>query len=331
MQCVLFLISLLFVGGTPAFGQAANAQNASHSGFAAVLRGDNLIVVGGLLQFEGNARAVTANYSVNMHTGEAASISTDVIFSNWNAAALLGGVVYVSGGMSLISREVGRSGVYSTGFSDAFAAYDIANDTWRRLPDMPTTAIGHCSFANGLNIYVVGGQQERSMRPFRSPYVTATRILQFSIPDNRWSWMDAPAGVLSRFAACTRRGDEYFLMGGYREGPATKEVWVWNFITNTWSRGPDLPNAVSGATATLLDEAIYLAGGSVYSDQSGTPTLVDDRRVWRLRNGAEEWEAVGELTQQRTGHAMTSWNDGIFLIGGVARRRPPGLWIERIN
>ncbi len=334
--CLFALIGLLFASPT-AVAQPANFQTAfRHSGFASVLRGDDLIVIGGLVGVEAGTRPVTANYKVDMRTGDAMSISTDVIFSNGNAAALLGDIAYVSGGMALVSQRL-PSGAYSTGFSDAFAAYDIANDSWRRLPDMPTTALGHCSFANDGSVYVVGGQQERPMRPFRSPYTTATRILQFSIADNRWSWIEAPVGALAQYAACTRRGDEYFLMGGYRDGPASKEVWVWNFVTNTWSRGPDLPNAVSGARAITHGDAIYIAGGSVYHDVNGAATRVVDHRIWTLENGAQEWAVAGEISEGRAGHALVAWTDRIFLVGGMAldrpldRPRPLGLWIERIN
>jgi N-acetylneuraminic acid mutarotase len=330
----LTIVGILSASAPTAIAQSTNVRpDIVHHGFASALDGENLFVIGGLLNFEGNTRRLTANYKINLTTGDTASISTDVIFGNGNAAALWQGAIYVSGGSALVSHGIGNSGVYSTGFSDAFAVYDIANDTWRTLSDLPTTAIGHCSFANDGSVYVVGGQQERSMRPFRSPYITATRVLRYSIADDRWSPIETPEGVLSQYAACTRLGDEYFLIGGFRDSVASNEVRVWNFADNTWRRAPDLPNAVSGAVATTHEGAIYVAGGSTYSDVNGAVARIDDRRIWRLREGAQEWEVAGEISAQRFGHAMISWNDGIFLIGGQASggQRPPGLWVERLH
>lgn len=236
----LIIVGILSASAPTATAQSTNVRpDIVHHGFASALDGENLFVIGGLLSFEGNTRRLTANYKINLTTGDTASISTDVIFGNGNAAALWQGAIYVSGGSALVSHGIGNSGVYSTGFSDAFAVYDIANDRWRTLSDLPTTAIGHCSFANDRSVYVVGGQQERSMRPFRSPYITATRILRYSIADDRWSPIETPEGMLSQYAACTRLGDEYFLIGGFRDSVASNEVRVWNFANNTWRRAPD--------------------------------------------------------------------------------------------
>ncbi|MEQ1707937.1 MAG: kelch repeat-containing protein [Terricaulis sp.] len=305
----------------------------THQGFAAVLQDDTVFVIGGLISYEGNTRPVTDNYKINLGTRSVTRISTDVIFSNSNAAAFWDGRIYVSGGSALVSHQLNAySQAYSTGFSRAFAVYDIANDSWERLPNMPTTAYGHCSFASGGNVYVVGGQQQRSPRPFMSPYVTATRLLRYSIADRRWTWMDAPAGILTQFAACTQLGNEYFVIGGHDGRSLSNTVWAWNFEANTWRRAPDLPHAMSGAKATTYDDAIYVAGGSSPADANGQSSGAD-HPVLVLRNGAEQWEVVGQASAQRFGHAIAAWNDGVFLIGGnaIGSPRPSGLWIERIR
>jgi hypothetical protein len=130
----LTIVGILSASAPTAIAQSTNVRpDIVHHGFASALDGENLFVIGGLLNFEGNTRRLTANYKINLTTGDTASISTDVIFGNGNAAALWQGAIYVSGGSALVSHGIGNSGVYSTGFSDAFAVYDIANDTWRTL------------------------------------------------------------------------------------------------------------------------------------------------------------------------------------------------------
>lgn len=130
-------------------------------------------------------------------------------------------------------------------------------------------------------------------------------------------------------AACARLGDEYFLIGGNRNGVPSKEVWAWNFEANTWRRAPDLPRARVGAEATTMGGAIYVSGGHFSDDPSSQ--LVDDRSIVRLQNVAGDWQSVGELAISRVGNAMVSRGEEIFVVGGASRAVGfQGLAIERI-
>ena len=197
MICALAIFGVGFANLPVAFAQSASAEGRfEHRWFASISQGDEVFVFGGLLAFPGNTRRFTANYRLNLANGTTTSLSSDMAFSDGNAAALWQGVVYVSGGSALNYHDLG-GGAHATGYSDAFGAYDIANDRWVRLHDMPTTALGQCSFANDGSVYIVGGIQKGPIWLFRSPYLAATRVLRFSIATANWSWMDVPSGALA--------------------------------------------------------------------------------------------------------------------------------------
>jgi N-acetylneuraminic acid mutarotase len=179
------------------------------------------------------------------------------------AGALIGDVIYVVGGRPPAGN--------------AFEAYDISDNAWTPLPDLPQTFPDRnhlAAAAIGGKVYVAGGRY--SGGSFGDPrtdsldvYDPALRTWQQRRP------MLRVRGGLNGIAAfgC------FFTWGG--EGSSIGEpndVYpdhdVYDPRTDTWTELPNLPVPVHGVTgAAFLDGLIYMPGGGTRSGGTSGSTL----------------------------------------------------------
>jgi N-acetylneuraminic acid mutarotase len=167
------------------------------------------------------------------------------------AAAVIDDKVYVAGGRLPAGN--------------AFEVYDIGDDGWTALPDLPQTEPERnhiAAAALGGKVYVAGGRH--SGGSFSDPltdaldvYDPATQMWQAAAP------LPRPRGGVNGIAAygC------FFVWGG--EGANIGEpnnvfpdLDVYHPGEDSWMRLPDLPTPVHGVTgAAFLGGLIYIPGG----------------------------------------------------------------------
>lgn len=178
------------------------------------------------------------------------------------AAAVIDDQVYVVGGRPPAGN--------------AFEVYDISDNAWTELPDLPQAFADRnhlAAAALGGRVYVAGGRYNGGS--FSDPITASLDI--FDPQTRTWSAgapMLRPRGGVNGIAA---RGC-FFVWGG--EGTGTGEANdvfpdhdVYNPRTNTWTRLPPLPTPVHGVTgAAFVDGLIYMPGGGTRSGgSSGSP------------------------------------------------------------
>jgi N-acetylneuraminic acid mutarotase len=179
------------------------------------------------------------------------------------AAAVVGDKIYVVGGRPPAGN--------------AFEAYDISDNMWTSLPDLPTAANdrNHIAVtAIGGKVYVAGGRYDGGS--FSSPMTDRLDI--YDPGTNLWTpgaALPRPRGGLNGIAAfgC------FFTWGG--EGSNIGEpnnVFpdhdVYNPRTNMWTSLPDLPTPIHGVTgAAFVNGLIYMPGGGTQQGGSSGSRL----------------------------------------------------------
>jgi N-acetylneuraminic acid mutarotase len=167
------------------------------------------------------------------------------------AGAAIGDKIYVAGGRPPAGN--------------AFEVYDISDDAWSVLPDLPTAANDRnhiAAAAIGGKIYVAGGRYDGGS--FTAPMTDRLDI--YDPGTNAWTpghALPRPRGGVNGVAAfgC------FFVWGG--EGQNTGEpndVFpdhdVYDPRSNTWTSLSDLPTPVHGVTgAAFVNGLIYIPGG----------------------------------------------------------------------
>ena len=118
----------------------------------------------------------------------------------------------------------------------------------------------------------------------------------------------APVPTERTEVAAAAVGRRIWVLGGYAaDGATLATAEVYDTVTGTWTRGPDLPVAVNHAMAATLDGVLYVAGGNdghVPSDQ-----------VARL--DGDRWRRLAPLPRGRQAGGLVALDGRLYLVGGV--------------
>jgi N-acetylneuraminic acid mutarotase len=161
--------------------------------------------------------------------------------------AIIGDSIYLFGG---------RRGDTSVAYA---SVYDVAADSWQKLPDMPVRR-EHCGAGViGGKIYIVGGRTD-TIRGFEPTSLV---------------FDPASPGYAQRKAILTPRGglaaavigSRLYTFGG--EGNAASpagvfaEVEAYDPVTDAWSSLPPLALPRHGLGSAIIDGLVYLPGGAL--------------------------------------------------------------------
>jgi len=171
------------------------------------------------------------------------SHKTDVpapgVGANFGAAAILGGTIYVFGGI------IGPPGTITP--HRVLWKYNIAADSWSRGADLPTDNFGAAVAAIGGRIYLAYG----------SGFNTQTWQYDPAI-DTYTRKHDAPPLLTNaRVHGVALNGEMHAFAGGF-EGNAHV---IYNPVTDTWRTGPAMPFTATDPAVGVLGGKAMVVGG----------------------------------------------------------------------
>ena len=214
------------------------------------------------------------------------------------AAGAVDDEIVLAGGR--FSAHEPSSGANSTGaVSRLVQAYRPADDTWRRLPDLPVPVGYAAGAATGSELFVVGGFDARQ-RPRRSAYV---------LRDGRWRGLP-PTPEPRAAAGAAIVGQRLYVIGGIGRRGLARTTLVFDIRTNRWSTAPGpRPRAYLGVAAA--GGRIFALGGRV----AGAGTEVSLAESWRP--GERRWRRLPPLPSRRSDTAAVGFGDAIVSLGGA--------------
>ena len=210
------------------------------------------------------------------------------------AMAEAGGYVYYAGGVRNPSANDATNKTYR---------YDPQNDQWSRMADMnqPRASFELVNYHGQL--YAMGGFQGTS-----SWNRQALDYVERYDPSTD-TWTNLSKLPVARFGwAGTVLNDEIVLVGGYNGGPKS-EVFHWNPIENTWSKGNDIGYIGHfDLTAEEIDGSIIWAGGdmSQYAYSSWNQLFSKDTEFQNKSASHSAWvtSPVIDLRPNQNGKAL---------------------------
>lgn len=163
------------------------------------------------------------------------------------AAVVVNGKIYVVGGRPPYGND--------------FDVYDPATDKWTGLPDMPSQRNHLAGVAINGKIYVAGG---RLVPGSRGPMTDVLEI--FDPATNTWSKGKPMPTVRGGVNGVAANGCLH-VFGGEGNADAENGMFiqheVYNPVTDSWTKMPDMPIPVHGVTGGgFSDGLIYLPGGA---------------------------------------------------------------------
>ncbi|MGR9073331.1 MAG: Kelch repeat-containing protein [Gammaproteobacteria bacterium] len=163
-----------------------------------------------------------------------------------------GGKVYLVGGRTFGSEQ-------------KLQQYDVFNDSWTVLSDMPTGRAAAAAAIVGNNLYVMGGRFGSA--PCSGGFFDT--VERYDIDKDMWEEVASLPTPRSDFTAMVV-GNKIYVFGGCNGSGDIDDVDVYNPITDSWSSDPaDLSVPRSSLMSGKKGRYVYVMGGSVDGFVSG--------------------------------------------------------------
>jgi N-acetylneuraminic acid mutarotase len=199
-------------------------------------------------------------------------------------------------------------------FSSAVVVPPPAPFSWTTAANAPVARLEASAVAVGKKLYLFGGYG------VDSPNWLATKETDaFDPATNTWTRLaDMPEGVTHIGAAAD--GHYIYAAGGYvsnyvtkQQTFATRHVWRYDTVSNTWSAFVPLPAARGAGALVILNHQLHYVDG-IDSNRNGTT----DHWVLNLRAINLKWVSSTPLPFSRNHIAATVLNGKIYIVGGQA-------------
>jgi len=178
-------------------------------------------------------------------------------------------------------------------------AYSIANDRWRRLPDLPV-AVDHAAAAtvNG-RVYVIGGYGGD-----RAPLRTV-----FALVDGAWRRLASLPDARAAAAAAVAGGRLYVVGGIDGRRSLARIAFALDLRTGRWSRIPG-PTPREHLAAAGLGTRVYALAGR----KAGIDTNLGVFEAYDTRT--RKWQALRPIPSPRGGTGAAAVPGRIVSVGG---------------
>ena len=171
-----------------------------------------------------------------------------------NSTCIVDGKIYIIGGVAA-NRKQWRL--------DNVDIYDPATDTWTEAKSMNHARSGaSVSVVNG-KIYVMGGVGWPQIPNQPGPFLSSVEV--FNPETNHWKETAEMPTPKAFHTASVIDGKIYVIGGGFRgddQFEYLSTVEVYDPKTDRWTQEPDMPIGKWGHRAEVINENIYIFGGS---------------------------------------------------------------------
>lgn len=147
--------------------------------------------------------------------------------------------------------------------------YDVLNDVWAALPDIPDTLgkIAAAASVVGDTAYVIGGYHVFSGPPFE---LSSNRVHRLDLTTDTWMPDGAPVPVpIDDQVQAVWRDSLIYVITGWSNTTNVANVQVYDPALNSWSVATPVPNTnqykAFGASGVIIGDTIYYHGGAASS------------------------------------------------------------------
>ena len=117
---------------------------------------------------------------------------------------------------------------------------------WTSGPDLPFYSLfDHCQVLLGDTVYITGGGQRKTLKLTR---------------DGNWVEVGSLSVARDDFA-CAVHAEKIFVIGGSGSDADLSSVEIFDPASETWTFGPEFPQALHRAQAVSWDGSLWVMGG----------------------------------------------------------------------
>lgn len=178
------------------------------------------------------------------------------------------------------------------------------SNTWRQGKDMTDSDRESYSVSLlGANIYVTGGYRTNTVEALNEVFV-------YNCDEDDWT--QCCSMITARYYHCSvaLRGCVYAI-GGYRGGAPERHCEFYDPLKKKWFPVTQMIQGVGNATACVLEDKIYVAGG--HYGYRGSCTY---EKVQVFMPDVNEWSIITISPHPEYGLCSVSLNNNMYLVGG---------------
>ncbi|SCV70632.1 BQ2448_3394 [Microbotryum intermedium] len=305
----------------PRYGHSVNPVAAASTG--------ELYIFGGLVQnavkndlYVLNCAGVGANTPSNLPSASSASsssISIGLVETRGevpgprvgHASVGVGNVLIVWGGDTKSRPEDLQD--------DGLYLLNLSTKEWTRVKTIgpaPEGRYGHAASMVGSKFYIFGGQKDDG--GFMNDLVWFD-LQKLKAGSPKWTYIDYASGAVvppRRTGHTTvTHGDCIYVFGGTDGQYHYNDTWCFDTNTGIWvelSCIGYIPVPREGHASTLVDDVMYVFGGRGVDGKD-----LEDLAAFEITN--QRWfmfQNMGPAPTGRSGHAMATWQNKVFVLGG---------------
>lgn len=294
LRYFLFGILMSFIllpSCSEAQGQSLPAIPTEAVSFACVTDGQKIYMLGGM-SLEGNILASCSTYDTV--DGKWYTISSMGSARVSAAAVYCNGRIYVFGGRN------------NQNILNSVEVYDIDENKWSYGKDMPYAAWEMTAEECNGSIYVMGGIQGTG-----DARKGLNNVYMFDPVQETWS-QGTSLPSSRHTAASAVVGDTVYIIGGKEKTGANASavdlVTRLDIKEMRWHALQPLPRPIVGAKAAVINNEIYMVGGS--SRGSILSSILK-------YNESGDWTNIADLEIARYGHSVVAIENTLYVLGGV--------------
>lgn len=194
--------------------------------------------------------------------------------------------------------------------SDKSYRYNLSDNSWEEMANVPTPILGSSSAKIGKDIYIIGGM-------VTTPGTVTKKVYKYSTATDSWSQVSDTILPYTDGDAVAYQDSLIYTVGSYN----SEKTFVYNTNTDTWREGTAVPSpgfALSyGALSVYGNKLIYVGGSN------GTFSSTYWNNVWigeidQNDRSVIAWTQAAPFPgETRTFFELRPWANGLILIGGT--------------
>ena len=214
-------------------------------------------------------------------------------------AAVLGGYVYLAGGVSdLVDADRGI-----IEHVREFTRFDPRTGRYTPMAPMPEGGNHVGTFAYRGRVYVIGGFDEYLRKQAKD------RFSVWNPETNRWSQLPPLPGARGAMSLGVIDGRLIVAGGANGAGNATSRVDAYDFDARRWQRLRDMPSPREHTAGAVIDGRLHVAGGrSRGNDAHATHERYDPVK--------DRWERLAPMPEGAGGMDALVHKGRFFTVGG---------------
>lgn len=265
--------------------------NAHHNPHVLNVNGD-IVVYGGTYR-DGSGKPVKQANSdvIDLASSSVHPLDFAVAPALDSASCTTGSVSYFIGGLDDTQTSI-----------STITKYDTKAENY--TTDLTTPRASSSCVVINNKIYVFGGYGQN-----QSDALDAVEIFNLST-NTSTAGATLPQALFATSALYI--GDKAYVVGGRNSTGASKTLYEYDTVQNSWSAFVDMPSPRFHARVATINNDIIVVGGFDDTDNVATP----NKEIIALNVATKEWTTVTRVRSDRTGYSIAVDNGQIYFIGG---------------